>query len=67
LSSLSSRETAVSQPLFTRLVRYLCCSHWQIAERALSFFANENVSKLLVRTRTWTIPLLFAPLRGNWQ
>lgn len=54
-------------PLFRQIGRCLNSSHFQVAERALFLWNNEQIVGLIAQNRTVILPLIFEALERNMQ
>ncbi|XP_057478129.1 serine/threonine protein phosphatase 2A 57 kDa regulatory subunit B' kappa isoform-like isoform X1 [Actinidia eriantha] len=54
-------------PLFWRIGRCINSSHLQVAERALFFWNNDQIVKLIAHNRHVILPILFPALERNAQ
>ncbi|XP_078441106.1 serine/threonine protein phosphatase 2A 59 kDa regulatory subunit B' gamma isoform-like [Wolffia australiana] len=52
-------------PLFSRIARCLNSSHFQVAERALFFWNNEPIEKMIKENRRVILPIIFPALERN--
>eukprot|EP00397_Hematodinium_sp_SG-2012_P008934 GEMP01009005.1.p1 GENE.GEMP01009005.1~~GEMP01009005.1.p1 ORF type:complete len:480 (+),score=80.27 GEMP01009005.1:180-1619(+) len=55
----------VKMRVFRKLAQCICCSHFQLAERALYFWQNETIANLINLHRADLYPLLVGPLLSN--
>ncbi|GER31338.1 serine/threonine protein phosphatase 2Aregulatory subunit B [Striga asiatica] len=52
-------------PLFRRISRCLCSSHFQVAERALFLWNNDHIENLIKQNRKVILPIIFPSLEKN--
>jgi serine/threonine-protein phosphatase 2A regulatory subunit B' len=52
-------------PLFRQIARCLSSSHFQVAERALFMWNNDNIENLIKQNRQVILPIIFPALERN--